>query len=45
PSGWIACDYLPEKLLGKVFYEPTGHGQEKRISEFLQQKRKPRGKA
>jgi len=45
PAGWVACDYLPEKLLGKVFYEPTGHGQEKRISEFLQQKRKPRGKA
>ncbi|MBL8877626.1 MAG: replication-associated recombination protein A [Phycisphaerales bacterium] len=38
PSGWVAQDYL-----GAVrrYYEPTQHGDERRIAEQLEQRRKP----
>jgi putative ATPase len=35
---------LPESLRGKVYYEPTNEGIEKRIRERLEQIRVQRGK-
>lgn len=34
-SGWIKQDHLPKELLGRKFYEPSAHGQEKRFLDFL----------
>ncbi|RNC69888.1 MAG: replication-associated recombination protein A [Desulfuromonadales bacterium] len=34
-EGYAAQDYLPEKLSGKRFYDPTGHGYEKTIKERM----------
>ena len=33
--------YLPERLEGSVFYEPTNHGEEKAIRELLEARRPP----
>ncbi len=35
PSAYVAEEYLPEKLVGKVFYQPTDYGHEKKIRERL----------
>lgn len=35
PGGIATQEYLPEKLRGKVYYEPTSRGREKAISERL----------
>ncbi len=35
PEGYVAQDFLPEKLHGKKFYEPQGHGYEKTIKERM----------
>jgi putative ATPase len=32
---FVVQDYLPKELLGKVFYEPTEEGEEKKIKERL----------
>lgn len=34
PKGWVEQDYLPEKLKGTVFYEPSTHGAEKSLKEL-----------
>ncbi len=34
-SGWVKENYLPEKIRGKRFYQPSEHGAEKRFGEFL----------
>lgn len=36
PTGYLAQDYLPEKLKGTAFYEPGDLGFEKRIRERLE---------
>ena len=36
---WVAQQYLPDALQGKVFYEPGAHGFEKNIKEQIQQRR------
>ena len=36
---WVAQQYLPGALQGKVFYEPTGQGYEARISVAVTQRR------
>ncbi|HXI20156.1 MAG TPA: recombination factor protein RarA, partial [Gemmatimonadales bacterium] len=36
PTGYLAQEYLPEKLRGRRFYEPTELGFEKRIRERLE---------
>lgn len=35
PRGVVRQDYLPENIRDRVYYRPTGHGGEKRISEYL----------
>ena len=35
PDGYLAQDYLPEKLQGQKFYQPTDHGYEKNIAERM----------
>jgi putative ATPase len=37
---FVVQDYLPKELLGKVFYEPTEEGEEKKIKERLEKWRK-----
>jgi putative ATPase len=40
PDAWVDQEYLPEKLQGHCFYQPSGSGYEKRMEEF-QSRRKP----
>ncbi|WP_051072369.1 replication-associated recombination protein A [Corynebacterium caspium] len=35
PAGVVEQRYLPEELADAVYYQPTEHGVEKRISDFL----------
>lgn len=35
PRGVVAQQYLPDELKGAVYYEPSQHGAEKRISEYI----------
>lgn len=35
-GGYIRQEYLPEKLKGRAFYEPKGHGYEKNIIERME---------
>lgn len=35
PRGVLAQQYLPDELVGTEYYEPTDHGAEKRIKDFL----------
>ncbi|MFP7365661.1 replication-associated recombination protein A [Corynebacterium callunae] len=35
PRGVVRQDYLPENLRDRVYYQPSEHGGEKRISEFI----------
>ncbi len=38
-DGRTSVEYLPEKLKGKRFYEPSQHGTEARFAEFLKRHR------
>ncbi|WP_413585137.1 replication-associated recombination protein A [Bdellovibrio sp. HCB274] len=35
PTGWTEQSYLPDELKGEKIYEPTSHGFEKNIREYL----------
>jgi putative ATPase len=35
-GGYVQQEYLPEKLQGRKFYEPKGHGYEKNIVERME---------
>ncbi len=35
PEGWVEQQYLPEGDWNTPYYQPTSHGQEGRIAEFL----------
>ncbi len=35
PEGWVAQQYMPEGDWNLPYYQPTSHGQEARIAEFL----------
>ena len=35
PRGVVRQEYLPENLRDRVYYEPTTHGGEKRIAEYI----------
>ncbi len=35
PNAYVSEEYLPEKLVGKVFYQPTDYGHERKIRERL----------
>ena len=41
PGHYVKQQYLPDELVGKIYYEPSENGVEKRISESL---RRLRGK-
>ena len=43
-DGFVVQEYLPEKLKGQVFYEPTGRGYEKVIKQRLDGWRRMQGK-
>lgn len=34
PNHYVSQQYLPDELVGTVFYEPTDHGQEKKWKEY-----------
>ena len=36
PTGWLEQDFLPAEAKDQVFYEPSGRGFEKNISQYLQ---------
>jgi putative ATPase len=38
-GGYVPQQYLPEGLLGRVFYRPTSEGEEARIQEFIDRMR------
>jgi len=35
PSGWVAQDYRPPEVAGRIYYEPSTHGSEAAIAEGL----------
>nr|MDQ6927942.1 replication-associated recombination protein A [Actinomycetota bacterium] len=35
PRGWIPQEYRPPEVAGRVYYEPSQHGQEREISERM----------
>jgi putative ATPase len=35
PSGWVAQQYRPAELEGRVYYEPTAHGAEAEIGDRM----------
>jgi putative ATPase len=35
-EGYVAQEYLPDKLKGRKFYDPAGHGYEKTIKERME---------
>jgi putative ATPase len=39
PSGWIPETYLPERIVGSTFYQPTPRGWEGRFKELLERRR------
>ncbi len=39
PEGWVPENYLPDALVGSVFYEPTLRGWEGKCKPFLEQHR------
>jgi putative ATPase len=45
PGHFVAQDYLPEKLLGSIYYAPGEEGFEKIIGERLEELRKRRGES
>ena len=34
PNRWVEQQYLPTELVGKVFYEPSDNGYEKKLKEY-----------
>jgi putative ATPase len=39
PSGWVAEIYLPERLVGSIFYRPTPRGWEGKLRQMLERRR------
>jgi len=35
PAGYVAQQYLPDTLVGRVFYDPGSFGYERKIAERL----------
>ena len=36
PGGYVPQQYLPDELVGKIYYNPSGNGVEKKIRESLE---------
>ncbi|MGH9022331.1 MAG: replication-associated recombination protein A [Acidimicrobiia bacterium] len=45
PTGWSAQEYLPENVRGRRYYEPSEHGDERRVAERLRRLRSGEGLA
>jgi putative ATPase len=45
PGHWVAQDYLPPDLQGKIFYEPGAEGEEKDLAAKWQARRCPQEKS
>ena len=41
PEGWVAQQYRPAELAGRTYYEPSDHGDERRVGERQAQRRQP----
>ncbi|MDP9072264.1 MAG: replication-associated recombination protein A [Actinomycetota bacterium] len=41
PSGWVAQEYRPSEVAGRVYYQPSPHGQEPVIDERMRAMRSP----
>ena len=39
PSGWVPDTYLPERIVGTIFYRPTPRGWEGRFKGILERRR------
>jgi putative ATPase len=39
PGSFVRQQYLPDELAGRIYYEPSGNGVEKRIKETLDKMR------
>lgn len=42
PRGWVPQRYIPPELDGRVYYEPSGHGDEVRVSREMEARRERR---
>lgn len=38
PRGWVEQDYLPDKLAGTRYYQPSEHGKEAEVAEGLRRR-------
>ncbi len=43
PHHYVEQQYMPDEILGTTFYEPSDHGKEKEIKEWLRYIREDRG--
>jgi putative ATPase len=43
PRGWVPQQYRPDELEDRVYYEPSPHGREGRISDEMKQRKRPAG--
>ena len=40
PGGWVAVQYLPDEIKDTRFYKPSANGSEKKLQDFLADKKK-----
>jgi putative ATPase len=40
PRGWVAQEYRPPEVAGRVYYEPSAHGEEREIYERMRSRRR-----
>ncbi len=41
PRGWVPQQYLPDALLGRVWYQPSPHGFEQEVRKRMQERTEP----
>jgi putative ATPase len=41
PEGWVEQEYRPEEVSGRIYYEPTDHGEEAEIGANLRRRPPP----
>ena len=42
-AGWVAQQYLPDRLVGQRWYEPSSHGDEARVAELMNERSEQTG--
>ena len=35
PRGWVPQEYRPAEVAGRIYYEPSDHGREREVAEYL----------